>query len=110
MRAAGMLFLSRTRPSLSKDAKGEPTLTMLCVDRIANHQTEPWKLVWKGTSAVAFWRAHAAQLLPGTPLCVVCENMRTHHMGHLTEITARVLLCSLVQAPTPKQHKEPQHG
>lgn len=92
-----MLFLSRTTPSMSKDAKGEPTLTMLCVDRIANRQVEPWKLVWKGQSATEFWRAHAAQLLPGTPLAVVTENMRTHNFGRMTEVSARVVLCALVE-------------
>lgn len=97
MKAAGMLFLSRTPPSMAKDAKGEPTLTLLCVDRIANHQVEPWKLVWKGQAAVDFWRGHAAQLQPGTPLAVVTQNMRVHTFGRMAEITARVALCSLVQ-------------
>lgn len=92
-----MLFLSRTPPQLAKDAKGEPTLTLLCVDRIAHHATEPWKLIWKGQAATDFWRGHAAQLLPGTPLAVVAENMRTHAFGRMTEVTARVVLCSLVQ-------------
>lgn len=102
MKAAGMLFLSRTPPSMAKDAKGEPTLTLLCVDRIANHQVEPWKLVWKGQAAVDFWRGHAAQLLPGAPLAVVTENMRTHSFGRMSEITTRVVLCALVQ-PLSKQ-------
>lgn len=103
MKATGMLFLSRTTPSLSKDGKGEPTLTMLCVDRIANHQVEPWKLVWKGQAAVDFWHAHRAMLLPGTPLAVVADNLRTHHFGRMTEVTARVLLCTPVQATTTAQ-------
>lgn len=97
MKATGMLFLSRTPPTMGKDTKGEPTLTLVCVDRIANHQVEPWKLVWKGQPATDFWRNHAAKLLPGTPLAVVTENMRTHNFGHMTEVTARVVLCALVE-------------
>lgn len=102
MKAAGMLFLSRTPPSMAKDAKGEPTLTMLCVDRIANHQVEPWKLVWKGQAAVDFWRSHSAHLQPGAALAVVAQNMRVHTFGRMAEVTARVVLCALVQ-PLNKQ-------
>lgn len=98
MKAAGMLFLSRTPPCMAKDGKGEPTLTLLCVDRIANHQVEPWKLVWKGQAAVDFHRAHAQQLVPGAPLSVVADNMRTRTFGHMAEVTARVVLCALVLA------------
>lgn len=108
MKAAGMLFLSRTPPSLSKDAKGEPTLTLLCVDRIANHQVEPWKLVWKGQAAVDFWRGQSAQLQPGTPLAVVTENLRVHTFGRMAEITARVVMCALVQ-PLNKQGAPHDH-
>lgn len=108
MKAAGMLFLSRTPPSLSKDAKGEPTLTLLCVDRIANHQVEPWKLVWKGQAAVNFMRAHAQQLVPGAPLSVVTENLRTHTFGMRSEMSARVVLCALVQ-PLSKQGAPHDH-
>ena len=67
------------------------------VDRIANHQVEPWKLVWKGQAAVDFWRGHATQLQPGAPLAVVTQNMRVHTFGRMAEVTARVVLCALVQ-------------
>ena len=96
MKAEGMLFLSRTPPSMAKDVKGEPTLTLLCVDRIANHQVEPWKLIWKGQAAVDFWRGHGKQLVPGTPLSVVTQNLRVHTFGRMAEITARVVSLALV--------------
>ena len=93
-----MLFLSRGGVRLTKDSKGEPTLTLMCLDRIANYQVEPWALHWKGQAAADFWRTHEQQLQPGCPLQVVTENHRAHAAGRTIEITARVLSCSL--APT----------
>jgi hypothetical protein len=96
-----MLFLSRTPPSMSKDTKGEPTVTLMCLDRIANHQVEPWALFWKGQEAADFWRANEQALQPGTPLSVTVENMRSHTAGRTVEITARVVSCQLA----PPAHK-----
>ena len=95
MKAAGMLFLSRGGVRLTKDSKGEPTLTLMCLDRIANHQVEPWAIFWKGEAAAEFWRANEQKLQPGTPMNVVVENMRSHAVGQSIEITARVVSCAL---------------
>lgn len=91
-----MLFLSRAQPAMGKDTNGQPTLTLLCVDRIGQHAAEPWKLVWKGPAAVDFWRGHAGQLVAGTPLAVIAESMRTHSFGRMTEVTAKVVSLALV--------------
>jgi hypothetical protein len=105
MKAAGMLFLSRGGVRLTKDGKGEPTLTLMCLDRIANHQVEPWAIFWKGHAAAEFWRANEQKLQPGTAINVTVENMRSHAVGRSIEITARVVSCALV---TPAQGAE--HG
>jgi len=95
MKATGMLFLSRTPPALNKDVRGQWVVTLLCVDRIANHQTEPWKLIWKGQQAADWLDLHRAKLQPGTPLAVVAENIRTRPVGAFSEISARVLLLAM---------------
>ena len=97
MKATGMVFLSRGGVRLTKDSKGEPTVTLMCLDRIANHQVEPWALFWKGQEAADFWWANEQALQPGTPLSVTVENMRSHTAGRTVEITARVLSCQLAQ-------------
>lgn len=97
-----MVFLSRGGVRLTKDSEGEPTLTLMCLDRIANHQVEPWALFWKGQAAAEFWRAHEHKLQPGTPLNVTVENMRSHTAGRTVEITARVVSCQLAPAPEKK--------
>lgn len=97
MKATGMLFLSRTPPALTKDSKGEWTVTLLCVDRIANHQVEPWKLIWKGQQAANWLDSHKAHLTPGTPLAVITENIRTHTMGRITEITAKAFAVAVAK-------------
>ena len=101
MKAAGMLFLSRAPARLTKDSKNGPTVTLVCVDRIANHQVEPWVLFWKGQAAADFWVAHGHLLLPGTPIDVTVDNMRSHTAGRTVEITARVL--SLALAPAARK-------
>lgn len=95
-----MLFLSRTPPALTKDNRGEWTVTLLCVDRIANHQVEPWKLIWKGQQAADWFDANKPKLQPGTVLCAVVDNIRTHTMGRMTEITARASALWLVEKGT----------
>ena len=97
MKATGMLFLSRTPPSLTKDGRGDWSVTLLCVDRIANHQTEPWKLIWKGQNAANWLHTHKANLTPGAALAVITDNIRTHTMGRITEITAKVHALALVK-------------
>jgi len=103
MKAAGMLFLSRTPPALAKDNNGQWTVTLLCVDRIANHQVEPWKLVWKGQQAADWLDAHRARLLPGAVLCAVVDNIRVRSAGSISEVTAKVQQCWMVD-------KGVQHG
>lgn len=97
MKATGILFLSRTPPCLTKDSKGEWTVTLLCVDRIANHQVEPWRVIWKGQQAANWLDTHISQLTPGTPLAVITENLRTHNMGRFSEIIAKATAVALVK-------------
>lgn len=97
MKATGMLFLSRTPPALTKDSKGEWAVTLLCVDRIANHQVEPWRVIWKGQQAANWLDANRSHLTPGTPLTVTTENLRTHTMGRSTEITAKATAVALAK-------------
>ena len=96
MKATGMLFMGRTPPALTKDGKGQWVVTLLCVDRIANHQVEPWKLVWKGQQAAVWLDMHRAQLKPDAPLAVMADNLRTRAVGAFSEITARVSFLTLV--------------
>lgn len=100
MKAAGMLFLGRAPVTLAKDSRGEWTVTLLCVDRIANHQVEPLKLIWKGQQAADWFDANKPKLQPGAVLCAVADNIRTHTMGRMTEITARASALWLVEKGT----------
>jgi hypothetical protein len=102
MTATGMLFLSRGGVRLTHDGKGEPTLTLQCVDRIANYQVEPWALFWKGQAAVDFYATHGDKLTPGTPMVVQVQNLRSHTTGRTVEITARVKQLTLAPAAHTK--------
>lgn len=102
MSATGMLFLSRGGVRLTHDGKGEPTLTLQCVDRIANHQVGPWALFWEGQDAADFYATYADKLTPGTPMVVQVQNLRSHTAGRTVEITARVTQLTLAPAAHPK--------
>ncbi|PUE20328.1 hypothetical protein B9Z48_05260 [Limnohabitans sp. WS1] len=91
-----MLFLSRTPPTLTKDSKGEWTVTLLCVDRIATQQVESWRIFWKGQQAANWFDDNKTHLTPGTPLVFMTENLRTHTMGKFSEITAKATAVALV--------------
>lgn len=107
MNAHGMVFLSRGGVRLTRDGQGQPTLTMLAVSRIANHQVEPWALFWKGQDAANFHAQHGPQLVAGTPLVVTVDNLRAHTTGRTVEITARVIRCSIVpRAPSESTKNE----
>ena len=102
MAATGMLFLSRGGVRLTRDGKGEPTLTLQCVDRIANYQVEPWALFWKGQAAADFYATHGDKLTPGTPFVATVENLRSHTAGRTVEITARVTHLTFAPTAHPK--------
>ena len=111
MNATGMVFLSRGGVRLTRDSQGQPTLTLLAVARIANHQVEPWALFWKGADAAQFHAQHSAQLVAGTPLNVTVDNLRAHTAGRTVEITARVLRCELAaRQRTDAQRQEAPHA
>ncbi len=101
MQATGMLFMSRAKPQLTRDSTGVPQLLLLTVHRLANHQTEAYTLIWRGQDAADFYRTHAAELTPGQPLAVTLDKLRTHVVGHQTEVRAHVQTCALLPRAHP---------
>lgn len=97
-----MLFMSRSAPQFGRDAKGVPQLLLRTVHRLANHQTEAWTLMWSGEDAAEFYRLHANHLRAGQALSVSLHSLRTHTVGHLTEVQARVETCALLPRPQPQ--------
>ena len=102
MKAEGMVFLSKGGARLTHFAQGTPTLTLLCVDRIGPHQVEPWALFWHGQAAADFYAQHRDKLLPGTPLTVCVERMRSHTTGRTVEISAHVTQLDFAPAAQAK--------
>jgi len=96
MKAAGMLFMSRTPPQFTHGPKGVPLLLLRAVHRIGPHQAEAWTLFWSGQQAAEFYRAHAADLTAGQPLQVELQQLRAHQVGYHAEIQARVESCTLL--------------
>lgn len=98
MHATGTLFLARQRPQVDNAADGTFQLQLLAMDRQGTHQVEPWRLVWTGAEAAAFWRNHQAAMTAGAVLQVEAERLRAHSTRVAAEVHARVLSMRLVRA------------
>jgi hypothetical protein len=72
----GILFLSKTRPQVSKAADGTFQLTLHALDRLNPHQVEAWTLLVSGQMAAEFWAAHQHQLTAGQPIRIWSEHVR----------------------------------
>ena len=90
LHVSGMLFLSRAKPQMTRTASGVPQLSLLAVHRIATHQTEPWRLVWTGPDAEAFYALRQADLTPGRPIHITANQLRSHTVGVFSEIVAHI--------------------
>lgn len=103
MRATGMLFLSKTRPSVQQAADGTFALQIYAVDRIGAHQVEPWVVLWAGAEAAAWWDAHRAQLVPGAAITVHTTRLRSHIVGRaMPEIHAHA---ERIELAPPRGHE-----
>ena len=89
--ASGPLYLSKTEPLATTAADGTFALTILAMDRIAAHQVEPYRISYSGAQAFLFWEAHGTELVPGTPISVRLQHLRTFTNGRngAPEIHAR---------------------
>lgn len=94
-----LVHCARMRAQAQVSATGVFQLAIAAQERQGQHQVEPWRLLWAGPEAQAFWQAHGPALQPGTPLAVQVHRMRAHVTGRAgAEIVAHVLQCAL--APT----------
>lgn len=76
MIAGGTLYLSKQTPVASTAADGQFGLTLLAYDRQGYKQVEPWRLIWMGADAHAFYQVHARDLVAGAPLEVSVAKVR----------------------------------
>ena len=81
MTAQGLLFLSHTKPLVTKASDGTFALTLLAFDRLGTHAVEPWRVTWSGCKAERFWLIFKDQIKPGQPLTVRCEKLRNFTNG-----------------------------
>jgi hypothetical protein len=108
MRSAGTVYLSACTPLATIAADGRFSLTLLVYDRIGSLQTEPWRMVWSGDKAAAFWAKHDADLKAGAPLYIEAENLRLHaYTQRRCEVHAKVTTMHLADArwPSPQAHR-----
>lgn len=98
MRATGTLYLSKLRPQVSTAADGTFQMQLLTFNREGPHEVDPWRLVWTGAEAAAFWRNHQAAMTPGAVLNVQAERLRPHTSRLAAEFHARVMSMRLVRS------------
>lgn len=92
MNATGVLFLGKTRPLTTQTSRGEFQLQLLAIDRISHSppMAEAYRITWTGAHAQAFWDQFAERLVPGQPLRVCLERIRSHATPRGPEIHATV--------------------
>lgn len=102
MQHTGQVYLSKQPPVAGVVASGQFQLQMLAMDTISSRAKEPWRLIWTGPEAQAFWAEHCNTLAPGDALNVTCEKARVHviatgrHGFAMTEIQAQVVQAAKV--------------
>jgi hypothetical protein len=109
MTADGTMFMSHTKPLVTRAADGTFALTLLVFDKIdpRHHQVEAWHITYSGPDAEAFWQDNASQLVAGQPIHVNANKLRimtaaTRNGG--PEVVANVVLMYL--APTAQQAQQ----
>ena len=106
MRHTGTVFLSRTPPLASHAACGAFQLQLLVYDRIGNHHTEAWRVLWTGQAAQRFWTEYQQALIPGAAMVIELERARLHTLNcrpPRSEVHANIVSCAMV----PARSKEP---
>lgn len=78
MAATGLLFLARSRPLANKTSAGEFQLTLLTYAETGGRTRDPWRVVWVGAAAAAWWQQHGDSLQPGQPLDAEVSAVRIH--------------------------------
>lgn len=96
--ATGLWYTTRSKPILNHTANGIFSMQIHAVDRIGQHCTESWRLIWIGPEAEAFNAVHNTALCtPGQPLRVQVYGLRSLTTGRWKsgEIHAHVHACAL---------------
>lgn len=81
MRANGILFLNKARPTVGTTPKGDFLLTLTALHRISANQAELWRVFYSGQRAQDLWDTCKEVLLPGQPIQVDAQQIRVHANG-----------------------------
>lgn len=109
MQATGLLFLSKTRPTIKSATDGTFSVLIYAYDRIVQHQVESWLVLWSGEDAKAFWESNQPNLRPGTAIEVNAMRMRAHVQGRaVPEIHAVASSIKVVSTPDIRAHQQQQ--
>ncbi|KQP39237.1 hypothetical protein [Pseudorhodoferax sp. Leaf274] len=101
MRHTGIVHMRKSKPTGIVSASGTFVATLPVLDAWGTHAREPWRLIWAGDEARAWWDREGHTLQPGDTLQVELEKVRVHAEGKgwdaKTEIHAHVLAAQLVK-------------
>lgn len=81
MNAAGLLFMSHTKPLATFAKDGTFQLTLLAFDRIGPHRVEPWRITYAGEVAKTWHVLYGQHLAAGDALRVELKNLRNFTNG-----------------------------
>lgn len=108
MRAAGLLFMSNTKPLATTALDGTFALTLLAFDRIGPHRVEPWRITYTGPRAREWAASHSSALVAGQPIRVELDHLRNFTNGSRSggpEFVCNVISIELAPTAHKKQEK-----
>ena len=89
--ASGLFFAAKARPQASRAADGQFCLQWLAYDRQGAHKVIPWRFLWSGPAAEAWWKVHGDRIAPGVPMEITAHSLDVlRPLGCQCEIHARV--------------------
>lgn len=105
MRATGTLFMSKTRPEVSRGEQNQFQLVLLLMDNQGAKRIEAYRVRWVGPEAEAFWNAQRNNLVPGAIVEVELTHLRAFTGATyppLPELRGRVVRAAVI--PKRDQH------
>jgi len=97
-----LYMASKTKPLARVADDGVFVLTLLTYAPIHGRIRDPWRLMWAGADAQAWWRQHGADLVPGAELVAYVDQVRPFDAsGRASGAEIRAAISAIVITHTP---------
>lgn len=97
VRAEGIFYMSRHRPATSMAGDGTFAVTLHVYDRTDPRHVTPWRVVYSGEAARAWFAQHSDAAVPGAALYIEAQDIQAHvTRGLAPEVIAHAATVQIV--------------